>query len=308
VLERWEITQDLAARLVAEQFPQWAHLPLASVALPGWDNVTFRLGDRLSVRLPSAPGYVPQVEKEHRWLPFLGPQLPLPIPEPVARGEPRSGFPWPWSVYRWLQGEPAEAGSVDDLVGFAVDLAGFLAAFTVLDPTGGPAAGEHSAFRGAPLAVFDQDVRRAISVVADEVAAVAATAAWKASLAAPFEGEPVWLHGDVTGANLLIVDGRLAAVLDFGCCAVGDPACDLAIAWTLFHGESRRAFRAGLEPEERTWLRGRGWALWKALITLEEGIRTEAHDPEPAAVRSGWRVGARGVIDEVLADASRAPE
>jgi aminoglycoside phosphotransferase (APT) family kinase protein len=303
-VERWEITQDLATRLVAAQFPRWAHLPVAPVGLPGWDNVTFRLGERLSVRLPSAAGYVAQVEKEHRWLPFLAPRLPLPIPEPVARGVPGSGFPWPWSVFGWLEGEPAAAVRVDDLVDFAVDIAGFLVALAAVDPSDGPAAGEHSAFRGAPLALFDEDVRRAISIVASEVDTAATTAAWEASLAAPFDGGPVWLHGDVTGSNLLVVDGRLAAVLDFGCCAVGDPACDLAIAWTLFHGESRRAFRERLAPDERAWLRGRGWALWKALITLAEALRTEAPDPEPAAVRSGWRVGARGVIAEVLADAS----
>ena len=307
-MERWEITHDLAARLVAAQFPRWAHLPLASVRLPGWDNVTFRLGDRLSVRLPSGAGYVPQVEKEHRWLPFLAPQLPLPIPEPVARGEPGSGFPWPWSVYRWLEGDPAAVERVDDLVSFAVDLAGFLAALAAVDPTEGPAAAAHSSFRGAPLAVFDEDVRGAISILAGEVDTAAATAAWEASLAALFDGRPVWAHGDVAGANLLVVDGRLAAVLDFGCCAVGDPACDLAIAWTLFHGESRRAFRERLAPEEHTWVRGRGWALWKALITLAEAVPTGAPDPEPAAVRFGWRVGARGVIDEVLADASGGRE
>jgi aminoglycoside phosphotransferase (APT) family kinase protein len=307
-VERSEITRDLAARLVAAQFPHWAHLPLASVEPPGWDNVTFRLGRRLSVRLPSAAGYVPQVEKEHRWLPFLAPQLPVPIPKPVARGEPGSGFPWPWSVYGWLEGNPATADRVDNLVNFAVDLAGFLAAFAAVDATAGPAAGAHSAFRGAPLAVFDEDVRRALSIVAREVDTPAATAAWEESLAALFDGGPVWVHGDVAGANLLVVDGRLAGVLDFGCCAVGDPACDLAIAWTLFHGESRRVFRERLAAEERTWLRGRGWALWKALITLADAVRTGAPDPEAAAVRFGWRVGARGVIDEVLADASRGRE
>ena len=221
---------------------------------------------------------------------------------------PGSGFPWPWSVFGWLEGDPAAAVRVDDLVNFALDIAGFLAALAAVDATDGPAAGEHSAFRGAPLAVFDEEVRRAISIVASEVDTSATTAAWEASVAALLNGARVWVHGDIAGSNLLVVDGRLAAVLDFGCCAVGDPACDLAIAWTLFHGESRRAFRERLAAEERAWLRGRGWALWKALITLAEAVRTAAPDPEPAAVRSGWRVGARGVIDEVLADASRGRE
>jgi aminoglycoside phosphotransferase (APT) family kinase protein len=290
----------LVSRLVATQFPQWAHLPVAPVELDGHDNRTFRLGDELLVRLPSADAYAPQVDKEHRWLPVLAAHLPLPIPEPVARGIPTPGFPRPWSVYRWRAGEPATADRVQDETRFATDLAGFLSALYAIDPTGGPAAGAHSFNRGGPLATLDAEAREAITALLHEVNAEAATAVWDAALRAVWERPSVWVHGDVANANLLVRDGRLCAVLDFGCSAVGDPACDLAIAWTFFAGESRRAFRDALALDEATWARGRGWALWKALITQAELVRSGTHAVD-AARRFGWRWSSRRVLDEVLA-------
>jgi aminoglycoside phosphotransferase (APT) family kinase protein len=290
----------LVSRLVATQFPQWAHLPVAPVELDGHDNRTFRLGDELSVRLPRADAYAPQVDKEHRWLPVLAAHLPLPIPEPVAHGIPTPGFPRPWSVYRWRAGEPATADRVQDETRFATDLAGFLSALYAIDPTGGPAAGAHSFNRGGPLATLDAEAREAITALLHEVNAEAATAVWDAALRAVWERPSVWVHGDVANANLLVRDGRLCAVLDFGCSAVGDPACDLAIAWTFFAGESRRAFRDALALDEATWARGRGWALWKALITQAELVRSGTHAVD-AARRFGWRWSSRRVLDEVLA-------
>jgi aminoglycoside phosphotransferase (APT) family kinase protein len=298
-VEKAAITPALVSRLVAAQFPQWAHLPVAPVELDGWDNTTFRLGEELSVRLPSADGYVPQVEKEHRWLPVLAPQLPLPIPEPLAKGAPGSGFPRPWSVYRWLEGEHATVERIEDLEGFATDLAGFLAALYAIDPAGGPAAGLHSWFRGGSLSVYGREARAAIAALAGEIDTKAANEVMDAALASDWHGPPVWVHGDVTGSNLLVRDGRLSAVVDFGCSAVGDPACDLTIAWTLFSGESREEFREALPVDEGTWARGRGWALWKAAITLERG-------ETDAAERFGWRLSSRAIIDEVCADHARA--
>jgi aminoglycoside phosphotransferase (APT) family kinase protein len=299
-VEKAAITPELVSRLVATQFPEWAHLPVAPVDLDGHDNTTFRLGDEFSVRLPSADSYVPQIEKEHRWLPFLAPHLPLPIPEPVARGVPALGFPRPWSVYRWRSGELATAERVQDETRFAIDLAGFLSALHAIDPTGGPAAGAHSFFRGGPLTILDADTRQSIATLAHELDADAATAVWEAALATVWERPSVWVHGDITNSNLLVMNGQLSAVLDFGCSAVGDPACDLAIAWTFFVGESRRAFRDGLALDEGTWARGRGWALWKALITQADVARSQTDD---AARRFGWRLSSRGVLDEVLANA-----
>jgi aminoglycoside phosphotransferase (APT) family kinase protein len=301
-MDRSTITAGLVADLVAAQFPRWAHLPVRPVDLDGHDNATVRLGDDLSVRLPSADSYVPQVDKEHRWLPVLAPHLPLPIPEPVARGVPAPAFARPWSVYRWRAGEPALAGRVDDETRLATDLAAFLAALQRVDPADGPAAGAHSFFRGGPMESLDADARGAIAALSGEVDAGAATAVWEAALATAWQRPPVWVHGDVANSNLLVAHGRLCAVLDFGCSAVGDPACDLAIAWTFFAGESRRAFRDGLPLDEGTWARGRGWALWKALLTRARVVRSDGRAVDDAG-RFGWRCGSREVIAEVLAAA-----
>lgn len=289
-----EIDVSLVRRLLV-QFPQWADLPVKRVAFDGWDNTTFRLGEDLSVRLPSAQAYAGQVEKEHRWLPRLAPLLPLPIPVPLAMGVPANGYPWHWSVYRWLEGENATIKSIADLQQFATTLAQFLAALQRIDPADGPPPGQHNFFRGGPLTTYDSETRDAIATLRGRIDADAVTAVWEAALRATWHGPPVWLHGDVSAGNLLVENGRLNAVIDFGCTAVGDPACDLTIAWTLFPGESRDAFREALPLDRATWARGRGWALWKGLITLVK------HTTNPTKARN-----ARGVIDDVLVDATRS--
>lgn len=304
-VEKAAITPELVSRLVAAQFPRWADLPVTAVELDGWDNTTFRLGEDLVVRLPSADWYVAQVDKEHQWLPILAPQLPLPIPRPLAKGIPGSGFPRPWSVYRWLAGQHATMDRVGDLNRFATDLADFLAALYKIDPAGGPEPGKHNFFRGGPLTTYDTETREAISALKAEIDTGAATEVWDAALAATWHGPSVWIHGDVTAANLLVVDGRLSAVVDFGCSGVGDPACDLTMAWTFFFCDSRKVFREGLLLDEGTWARGRGWALWKALITLVQALKVDEAQADLASLRFGWRLSARNVIDEVLADHKR---
>lgn len=260
------IDSELAGRLVAAQFPQWSELSVRPVGMDGWDNRTFRLGETMIVRLPSADRYVAQVAKEQLWLPRLAPGLPLPIPTPLALGAPGEGYPWPWSVYSWIEGETAAARDVADRAALASDLAGFLLALQRIDPTGGPAPGAHNFFRGGRLAIYDAETRRAVTKLGGLIDPEAVLAVWDAALAADWAGPPVWLHGDVTAGNLLIENGRLSAVIDFGCCGVGDPACDLAIAWTWLEGAARAAFRGALALDEETWTRGRGWTLWKALI------------------------------------------
>ncbi len=260
------IDADLVRRLVARQFPQWAELSVTPVEPGGWDNRTFRLGSAMSVRLPSAERYVAQVEKEQLWLTRLAPGLPLPIPSPLAKGTPDLGYAWPWSVCRWIEGETAEAGLVGDTRGFAADLAGFLTALHAIDASGGPAAGPHNFHRGGPLSTYDSETRTALEKLSGQIDTGEAIAAWEAALASAWTGPPVWVHGDVSAGNLLVENGRLAAVIDFGGLGVGDPACDLAIAWTCLKGEGRAAFRAALPLDSGTWARGRGWTLWKALI------------------------------------------
>jgi aminoglycoside phosphotransferase (APT) family kinase protein len=283
------IDAELARRLVARQFPQWADLPVTEVSRQGWDNRTYRLGSELTVRLPSGDWYALQVEKEHRWLPVLAPQLPLPIPAPVARGVPDLGYPYPWSVYRWLDGVPAADAPIADETAFAVAVAEFLRALQAADATDGPGPGPHNFFRGGPLTTYAAETEQALVALGDRIPAGPARAVWDDAVAAGWTGAPVWLHGDIAVGNLLVRDGRLAAVIDFGTSGVGDPACDVVIAWTRFAGRSRVAFRHTLGVDDAMWARARGWALWKALITLDA--------PTTAAE-------SQHVIDEVLADHS----
>jgi aminoglycoside phosphotransferase (APT) family kinase protein len=292
--DRIDIDVTLVRRLISTQFANWAHLPIRPCEPGGWDNRTFHLGDHMSVRMPSASRYRAQVEKEHRWLPYLAPLLPLPIPVPLALGAPDGDYPWPWSVYRWLEGETASPDRVRDLRSFAVDLARFLAALQRIDATDGPLAGKHNFFRGGALATYDGQTRKAIEALDGEVDTDAVTAVWETALASTWSRAPVWIHGDVAAGNLLVENGSLCAVIDFGCCGIGDPACDLAIAWNLFGVESREAMRAALPLDRATWARGRGWALWKALITWAARIDDSLEAPR-----------ARRIIDEVLADHRR---
>jgi aminoglycoside phosphotransferase (APT) family kinase protein len=289
-----EIDAALASRLVAEQFPQWAGLPIRPVALGGWDNRTFHLGEHMTVRLPSAARYAAQVEKEQRWLPRLARPLPLPIPALLGAGRPGQGYPWPWSVYGWLDGETAVVARIDDRVRFAVDLAAFLAALHRVDAAEGPAPGPHCFWRGGPLQTYDAETRAAITALDERIDAAAVTAVWEAALATQWAAPHVWVHGDMAAGNLLVRDGALSAVIDFGCSCVGDPACDLAIAWTFLDGEAREALRAGLPLDPRTWARGRGWTLWKALI-VHAGHASNLRDAETSG----------RIIDDLVAEHAR---
>ncbi|WP_129669337.1 aminoglycoside phosphotransferase family protein [Phytoactinopolyspora endophytica] len=288
------IDAQLVKRLVKAQFPQWADLPVRPVEFDGWDNRTYRLGDEMSVRLPTHESYLPAVDKEHRWLPVLAPQLPVPIPRPIAKGEPGEGYPFEWAVRGWLDGETARADRIDDISAFAVAVAEFIQALQRIDASGGPRAGEHSFFRGASPAYYDGETRRSLAVLGDRVDTDRAMDVWQAALGATWDGDPVWFHGDIAEGNILVRDGRLAAVLDFGTSGVGDPACDLVIAWTFFSGASRQAFRGAVDQDAETWARARGWALWKALLGLAQNVDADHGDEVVAA---GQRV-----VEEVLAD------
>ena len=291
-----DIDAALVRRLLAAQFPQWAELTLAPVESAGTDNVLHRLGGDMVVRLPRRPGATGQVEKEHRWLPELAPLLPLAIPVPLAEGRPGEGYPWSWSVYRWLEGDTATEGRVTDPGQAARSLGQFVAAMQRIDPSGGPRPGAPNSSRGVPLATRDAETRAAIRALSDVYDAAALTAAWEAALAAPaWHGAPVWLHGDLHAANLLADRGRLCAVIDFGCLGVGDPASDVMVAWTYLSPDTREVFRAELAVDDATWSRGRGWALSMGAIALPYYHRS---NPVLASI-------ARHAIDQALADQER---
>jgi len=286
------INENLVRHLVAAQFPQWKSFAVRTVARSGWDNRTFHLGNEMLVRMPSDAEYALQVTKEQEWLPKLALTLPLQIPAPLALGAPAAEYPWHWSVYRWIEGEAASTARINDLTKFATDLAQFLVALEQIDSTDGPLAGPHSFYRGGDLLTYDAETQQAFEILKDKIDVTTARDIWETALATTWHGSPVWVHGDVSVGNLLVKDGQLNAVIDFGQLAVGDPACDLAISWTLFKEQSREAFRSVLNLDNGTWARGRAWTLWKALICAADLTTSNAVEAAQAL----------GIIDEVLAD------
>ena len=280
----------LVERLIKAQFPQWADLSIKPVQISGNDNRTFHLGDRMSVRLPSKECYVPQVEKEHFWLPRFKDLLPQPIPFPLAKGEPGEGYPWVWSVYQWLEGHSANKVNVSKMNQFAIDLAEFLKALEAIDSSQGPIAGQHNFYRGGLLRVYDDETRQTVKKLGSLIDVETVTEIWNQALLSKWKGSPVWVHGDVAPNNLLVKEGKLCGVIDFGILGVGDPACDLSIAWTFFSDQSRAVFKHAMNLDEDIWERGRAWALWKALIMLEEYFDTDLEKAREA----------KHIVDEIV--------
>ncbi|PSK89392.1 aminoglycoside phosphotransferase (APT) family kinase protein [Murinocardiopsis flavida] len=285
-----ETTPELVRRLLAGQFPQWAHLPVSLVESYGTDHDIYRLGDHLAARLPRIEGATRQAGKEAEWLPRLAPHLPLALPVQHAIGHPAEGYPFDWSVCAWLPGDNAD-GTLADLDLAAVDLAAFIRALRGIDTDGAPPRPPHN--RGGPLAAADEGVRRSVGRLGGRIDGAAALRSWQESLDADsWGGAEVWIHADLLPGNLLVVDGRLSAVIDFGGLNVGDPACDLTPAWNVFAGESRARFRAELQADGASWLRGRGWALSQAVMALPY-----YWDTNPGMVRQAGHA-----LTQVLAD------
>jgi aminoglycoside phosphotransferase (APT) family kinase protein len=286
------IDEDLVRRLIAGQFPQWAGLAVERWPSGGTVNAMYRLGEDMVVRLPLVPGRAGDVPAERVWLPRLAAHLPARIPEVLGAGEPAAGYPGPWSVYRWLAGEHPEAGALNEPVLLAGDLAAFVAAMRDITLPGAP-----KAHRGGPAASLDADTQAAIrelrGIPQEDIDCDAAASVWEQALRAPgWDGPPVWLHADLMPGNLLTDGGRLAAVIDFGCAGVGDPACDLFPAWNLLPGDAREVFRAALAVDDATWIRGRGRTLSQALIALPYYRKTN-----PAMANNARHV-IRAVLDE----------
>lgn len=288
-----DISAPLVRRLLRGQFPRWADLSLVRVPSSGTDHALFRLGDDLVVRLPRVDRAVSQARQEAAWLPGFRTALPLQVPDLVVLGSPGAGYPWPWAVYRWIPGADGAAAEIADPVRDAEVLAAFLHALRRIDASGAPLAGARNGWRGAGLEKRDSEVRAAIDALGGDFPQDLLAQAWEASLhAAAWSGPPVWLHGDLLPGNLIYRDGELAALIDFGCFGVGDPACDLMAGWTIFSGRSRGRFREAMACGEADWLRGRGWALSFGLIAFPYYRRS---NPGLAAV-------ARRAIEQVLED------
>ena len=288
-----EVTTDilLVRRLLSSQFPQWSNLAIKSVVSAGTDNAIFRLGNDMSVRLPRIDWAQGQVDKEHKWMPRLAPCLPLSIPIPLAKGQPDQGYPYDWSIYKWLEGENASIDQIIDPCQAATELAQFITALQQIDTTGGPLAREHN-LRGVSLKNRDRITRESIANLKGMIDTNAALTVWEEAVQAhEWNNKSVWFHGDLLIGNVLFNRGRLSAIIDFGGLGVGDPACDLMIAWSLFSGESRDAFRNQLNVDDATWARGRGQALSQAVIFIPYYLNSN-----PVGV--GY---ARRMINEILA-------
>lgn len=273
----------LAAALIAEQFPEWAGLAVRPVEQGGWDNRTSHLGTEFIIRMPSAAHYAGQVQKEQHWLPRLAPHVPLAIPKPVAMGMPGQGYPFHWSVYAYLPGGPAAPDLIAKDQAFAAALGVFLRSLQAIPAEGGPGPGEENFHRGGRLEVYDAEARAAFASLAGAYDGSALTDMWERGLASRWTAAPVWVHGDIAPGNLLMREGALSAVIDFGQLAVGDPACDLAMAWTAFDMAARDAFRRALPLDEETWHRGQCWALWKAAILASGLVRGRPSEMKQAS-------------------------
>lgn len=270
------IDEILAKKLIAEQFPTWKHFQILPVEKSGWDNRTFHLGNEMTLRLPSTEEYAPQILKEFQWLPKIAPKISVcNITTPLALGVPGKLYPWNWTVNRWIEGESASVEKIRDLNQFAEDLGHFLTELQNIDSTGGPIAGSHNFYRGGDLSAYDAEVRAALLKIKSKKERSIAELLWSDALSSLWENKPVWVHGDIAVGNILIQDGQLTAVIDFGQLAIGDPACDLAIAWNLFSGKSRDKFREAIPLDRNTWVRALGWTFWKTLCWPIKGTNID---------------------------------
>lgn len=283
-----DIDESLVRALLKTQFPQWAEFSIERVQSDGTDHALYRLGSDMCVRLPRIASAAEQIALEQQWLPHLAVQLPLAIPTPLGKGMPQENYPWHWSIYRWLEGDNLCVVRVADEHQAAADLAHFIRALHNIDPTGGPLSR-----RGGSLVLRDEEVRTSIAALPNGIDTKALIAVWQACLQAPaWDKDPVWTHGDLLPGNILVHNGQLSAVIDFGLMGIGDPACDIIPAWSIFSSDTRQSFRDALAVDDATWTRGRGWALSIAVTII----------PYYQHTNPGLTAVAKRMIREILVD------
>lgn len=273
-----DITVELVKSLIASQFPQFQSLDIYPVEKSGHDNRTFHLGDNMTVRLPSGEGYAVQVEKESKWLPYLSRHLDFPISKPLYMGEPDCVYPYPWSIITWIPGETLFECTVLDRKELAAELAEALKKLQSVDCTGGPHGALYNYYRGCALKIYHKQTMDALEQLSGRLPTQKLLSIWMKCISKEYEGQDVWVHGDIAPGNILVMNGKFYGLIDFGVLGTGDPACDYAMAWTYFSPEERKYFLKGL-PEDMID-RARGWALWKALITYDDentDFKTNAH-------------------------------
>ena len=285
-------TLDLARKLIAEQFPEYARLPVTDVEKQGHDNRTYRLGDDMLIRMPTAADYALKVPKEQELLPKLAKSLSVSIPAPIKMGKPSEDYPHPFSIYKWLPGKSINLLTLteQEKEQLAFDLAKFLKELQAIKDIEGPEPGQHNWWRGDHVSVYDKGAREQIAELTEIIDARKTLSLWDKACATKWNKPPIWIHGDFATSNILMDGGKLSAVIDFGGTAIGDPACDLVIAWTYLSGKAREVFIYEMDMDEDTWLRARAWALWKATFELCQIADKNSHD---AALQ-------KRIIDEVI--------
>jgi aminoglycoside phosphotransferase (APT) family kinase protein len=263
-------TLHLAHKLIVEQFPEYSHLQITDVEKQGHDNRTYRLGEHMLIRMPTAADYALKVPKEQELLPKLAKCLSVSIPVPIKMGKPSTDYPYPFSIYKWLSGKSINLLTLIDQEKeqFAFDLANFLKELQAITDVEGPGPGQHNWWRGDHVSVYDKGAREQIAELTNVIDVARALALWDQACETKWDKKPVWIHGDFAISNILMDGGKLSAVIDFGGAAVGDPACDLVIAWTYLSGKARETFISKMDMDPDTWLRARAWALWKATFEL----------------------------------------
>jgi len=287
-----DIDASIVRALLREQHPDLADLPVVEAG-GGWDNRLFRLGHELLVRLPRRQASAGLIDIERRWLPELAPRLPLATPTALRYGLPGCGFPWNWTIAPWLPGRNAAQSPPDDLFAAATQLGAFVSAFHRPAPPDAPG----NPFRGIQLSERSAGVQERMRKLRDEVDGDALLAVWEDAVRAPaWSGAPLWIHGDLHPCNLLVHDGRLSAVIDFGDLTAGDPATDLSVAWMLFPPAAHAVFRAASREttapvDDDTWRRARGWALALGLAYLA-----------PSSDNADMAAIGRATLDAVLRD------
>jgi aminoglycoside phosphotransferase (APT) family kinase protein len=286
------ITIDLACKIVAEQFPEYASLPIVDVEKQGHDNRTYRLGEHMLIRMPTAADYALKVPNEQELLPQLAKRVSISIPAPIKMGKPSADYPYPFSIYKWLSGKSINLLTLTDQEKeqLAFDLAKFLKELQAIIDIEGPDPGQHNRWRGDHVSVYDKGAREQIAELAEIIDVGQALALWDKASATRWNKQPIWIHGDFAIGNILMDGGKLSAVIDFGGAAVGDPACDLVIAWTYLSGKAREIFISKMDINPDTWLRARAWALWKATFELCQITDKRSHEAEAQ----------KRIIDEVM--------
>ena len=275
-------TLNLARKIIAEQFPEYADLPITDVEKQGHDNRTYRLGEHMLIRMPTAADYALKVPKEQELLPQLAKRLSVNIPAPIKMGNPSIDYPYPFSIYKWLPGKSINLLTLtaQDKERLAFDLAKFLKELQAITDVERPEPGQHNWWRGDHVSVYDKGAREQIAELAEIIDASKSSALWDKACATRWNKAPIWIHGDFAIGNILMDGEKLSAVIDFGGASVGDPACDLVIAWTYLSGKAREIFISEMDMDSDTWLRARAWALWKATFELCQITDKRSHEAE----------------------------